>query len=373
MLFLCVFCLFLPITLVTSTQIRVIKNAILRAGYFSNKSQLINGTCCYCLGTASSHYSAVNCFANNTCQLFLTFPLTYRIETTPGARLYFPQQSLPNDSQCCMPDINYLLSKLRTANRTSANVSNPRDAVIDDQGYLVTVEANANYLDRFNSTSLKRLNHTLLPNSTQYTVTYFNGAYYIAPYIAPLTVINSEDLTMITTISTSTYGIRSILFLNDGQTMVVASFDENSLVFLNRTSIIPIRYNFTFRQSTTFASPVGMWRVNDSFFYVIAYYSGSLYSFSATANHSKWNETFVFPTNGTGRAVRITIDECGRLWFAYQTDTILVYDQTGKQLGNWMIPNSRIFDIKIMDNYLTYVTDQNGQAIRFDPNIQCYI
>ncbi len=374
MLFLIVIYLFFPITLVIAVRIPYIKNTALYPAYPSNNTLLINGTCEYCLCISPLSYSALNCFSNNTCQLFLTFPSNYQIQQTPGTRLYFPRQLFPNPSQCCMPNTTYLLNKLKNVSKISVQVPSPRDAVIDNYGYLVTVEANQNQLDRFDPNNLTRIEQISVPSSAQYSITYFQGAYYIAPYYYPMTVISSENLTVLGNISTSISGIRSIIFLNNGRTMVVAACNSNSLGFLTRTNLSSIGYTLAFNQSTTFSCPHGMWRVNDSFFYVTSYYSNSLYSFQATSTSTSWKETFVFQTsitNGIGSATRVTIDECGRFWFAFESDTILIYDQQGNPLGNWTIPNSAIFDIKIMGNYLMYFTDSNNQIMRVDPKIQC--
>jgi hypothetical protein len=379
MLFAFSFPLYFQITLIKSINIPFINNTILQAGYPSNSTPLINGTCHQCLCISSLSYSALNCFPNSTCQLFSTFPPTYRIAETPGARLYFPRQTFPlNTSQCCMPNITDLLSKLNMVNMTLRNVTNPRQAIIDNHGYLVTAEEpTTSYLDRFDPTNLTRINHVLLANPQSMAVTYFNGAYYIAPYYSEMTVIDSENLTVLTNISTTTYGIRDIIFLDDGQTMVVTSCDTNSLVFLNRTSLLSNNYKFTFSQKTTFGCPHGLWRVNDSFFYVTSNTNNSLYSFKATKNYTRWNETFCFFTpkvNGTGGLTRVIIDECDRFWFASETNIISIYDQQGTQVGNWRNTNWSVFDIKIMDNYLMYLSDSRmNRIIRIDPKIQCWL
>jgi hypothetical protein len=376
MLFLFISYILLSIHSVNSIPIPFIQNATLHTGYFENRSQLINGTCNECLCMSPFSYSAVNCYPNNTCQLFSTFPGSYQIQTTPGGRLYFPQKSFPNASQCCMPDINYLLNKLRMATIISINVSNPRDAVIDDHGYLVTVEVHTNNLDRFNPINLSKINSIALPNTAQMAVVYFKDAYYIATSSSPMTVIDSENLTLLTSIPTQISGIRGIIFLNNGQTMVVTSYYDNRVVFFNRTSLVSIQYNTSFSQSTNFSGPHGMWRVNDSFFYVTSYPGFSLYSFRATGIHNQWIQTVVLPytnTNGQGGAVHVTIDECGRFWSTFEMNTIFIHDQQGQYIGNWTIPNSTIFDIKIMDNYLIYLTDSNNnKTIRVDPGFQCY-
>jgi sugar lactone lactonase YvrE len=275
-----------------------------------------------------------------------------------------------------MPNTTYLLNKLKNVSKISVQVPSPRDAVIDNYGYLVTVEVIQNQLDRFDPNNLTRIKQISVPGSEQYTITYFQGAYYIASYNPPMTVISSETLTVLGNISTSMYGIRSIIFLNNGQTMVVAACDSNSLGFLTRTKSSSIGYTLAFSQSTTFSCPHGMWRVNDSFFYVTSYTQNSLYSFRATSIYNQWIQTLVLSsmnTNGQGGAARVTIDECGRFWSTFEINTIFIHDQEGQYLGNWTLPNSTIFDIKIMDNYLIYLTDSNSnKTMRVDPGFQCY-
>jgi len=85
--------------------------------------------------------------------------------------------------------------------RLSKTVSNARDALIDNHSYLVIVEKFTNYLDRFDSINLTRINNILLSNLEQMIVTYFNGAYYIAPK----DTVDNENLAVLTNISTSTY------------------------------------------------------------------------------------------------------------------------------------------------------------------------
>jgi hypothetical protein len=321
-------------------------------------------------------YPAINCYPNKTCQLFPKFPVSYRIEPTPGGRLYFPQQSFPNASQCCMPNITYLLNRLKMAPIISAVVSYPRDAVIDEHGYLVTVEIYGNNLDRFDANNLTQIDNLTLPDQEPLTVTDFQGTYYVATSIGTIIVINSDNLTVIARISTQISGIRGIIFLNNGQTMVVSSVPENSVIFLNRTSLVPIQYNVSNSLITSFSYPHGLWRVNDSFFYVTSYGENSVYSFHTSDISNQWISTLVLPptyTNGQGGGARVTIDECGRFWSTFEIDTIFIHDQQGRYIGNWTIPNSNIFDIRITDNYLIHLTDTNNNDImRIDPGFQCY-
>jgi hypothetical protein len=106
-------------------------------------------------------------------------------------------------------------------------------------------------------------------------------------------LIGTENLTVLSNISTSAYGIRSIIFLNDDQTMFVAFCDNNSLIFLNRTRLVPINDTDAFIQPTSCNCPHEILRMDDSFFYLTSYRNNMLYSFSATGKYTKWNEAFV--------------------------------------------------------------------------------
>ena len=367
----------LPIILVNSIQIPYINNVTLQPGYTSNSTLIINKTSDQCLCLSTLSYPAVNWFPNKTCQLFFVFPPTYKIEMTAGARLYFPRQSFPNASQCCMPDINYLLNKLQQATLTFLTVSNPRDLIIDNLGYLVTVEMSLNFLDRFDATNLTTITHQSIQNNYQMTIAYNQGAYFIAPNNQNfMVVIDSQNLTLLNYITmTGVNGPRGIMFLNSGQTMVVTSNSNNSLVFFNRSSLAPIQYTFTSSQVVNYFGPHGLWRVNDSFFYVTSYTNNSIYSYSATDTNTQWNETLfinLLKFNNTGGSTNMATDECGRFWFSLECGTVLIYNQQGTLLGNYTTTSFDVSFMKIMANYVIYFSDcANNQIIRLDPNIQC--
>lgn len=377
MLQLYIYSLILSIIPVNSIEIPYIDNVILEPGYTSNSTWFINQTFdqCFCLSSLS--YPAMNWFPNNTCQLFLTFPPTYRILPSTGARLYFLQQILPNTSQCCMPDINYLLNKLNQATLIYANLTQPRDVLIDNFGYLVTVEMSANYLDRFNVSNLTRISRTALSTSYQMTISFSQNAYFIAPNNQNyMLVIDSGNLALLGNITmTGVIGARGIMFLNNDQTMVVTSNSNNSLVFFNRTSVSPIRYTFSFSQPVRYGGPHGLWRVNDSFFYVTSYTNSSIYSYSRTNVNTGWNETLflnLLRLNGSGGSTSMAIDECGRFWFPTERNTVLIYSQQGILLGNYTIASLAVSFMKIMDNYVIYMSDwSSNRIVRLDPNIQC--
>ncbi|UJR11728.1 hypothetical protein I4U23_015909 [Adineta vaga] len=274
-----------------------------------------------------------------------------------------------------MPNINSLLYKLNMSTIVSVNISHPRDIVTDSYDHIASIEEFTNDLVRFDPTNLTIIDRSSILIPPQMTMTFFNNAYYIASYSGFIIVIDSQNLTMISNFSSSVYGLRGIIFVNQGQMMILTSFENNCLVFLNRTSLFPIQYQYSFRQTTSFPGPHGIWRMNDSFFYVTSYTNNALYSYRTNDCGRSWNETFVlqmaYMNSGSANS-RLTIDECNRFWFAFETDTILIYDQNGTMLGNWILPNSLVFDVKIMNNYLMYVSESNRNRIRrFQPAIQC--
>lgn len=233
-----------------------------------------------------------------------------------------------------------------------------------------------NFLDRFYATNLTRISRTLLPNSYQMTVAYSQYTYFIAPISGYMTLIGSNNLTFLSNVTmTNVNSPRGIMFLNDGQTMVITSNGNNSLVFFNRTSLTPIQYTFMFAQAVRYAGPHGLLRVNDSFFYATSYSNSSIYAYSKTGNNTGWNETFILSLlqlNGTGGSTSIAIDECGRFWLPSERNTLLIYSQQGNLLGNYTIANLAAAFIQIMDNYVIYLSDwSSNQIVRIDPNIQC--
>ena len=116
------------------------------------------------------------------------------------------------------------------------------------------------------------------------------------------------------------------------------------------------------------------WYVNDSFFYATSWDVNSVYSY-ATTNGVTWNETLFADVNSvvSGAGVtRVTVDECGRKWVLRDSNTMIIYDDNGTHIRNFVLPSTGIFDVLFMDNYVTYLSDSStGNIIRLDPNITC--
>ena len=366
-----------PMLHVSCIQIPRIDNASLVPITLTNFTTILNSTCyqCICLALAN-HSAALNCFPNNnTCQLFDQVPIRHRLQSGAQAKLYFPSGSLPNGSQCCMPDLNVLLAKLSGSTLINVNQSSPRCLAVDDHGYLATVRSGANVIRRFNLSSSTFVNQTNLSHGKTMSIAFHGNAYYIGSDNNTIEMVNSDTLSTVNVITHSYInGVRDIIFLRDGQMMVVASTNNQSLVFFNRSNAGPLNYTFAYKVSTSYPAPHGLWYVNDSFFYATSWNGNSVYSHTTTDGVT-WNETLFANVNtvvsGAG-AAHVMIDECGRRWVSRASDMMIIYDSAGNHIGNFTLPLVGIFDALFLDNYVLHIADKwGGRIIRLDPHVRC--
>ena len=337
-----------------------------------------NHTVQQCLCLSISTFVAFNWYPNNTCQLFYTFPITYKIQSMPNARLYFPKGIFPNVSQCCMPDLAFLLNKLNNGTRTYVNVTEPRNLLINNHGYLVTVEMQPAKLVRFDAKTLARINQIALPYSYVMTVGFSNNAYFAGVINGPILVIDSENLTVLNQVSESQIqNIRSIVFLENGRTMVTNTVDTSKINFFHRNSNSSFNYTFTYERSVSYPSPHGLTVYNDTSFYVTSYTNNSIYFYTTVANTGIWTEQLVVDAQSIRNisgGTFMTIDECGRYWFSLETSAVYIFDHSGSWIGNFSLGSGSIMDTLIADDYVMYFSDRRpnlGRIIRIDPNIDC--
>jgi hypothetical protein len=330
-----------------------------------------------CLCSAMKMNSmAINYYTRNrTCDLFAQFPINYRLDPTRNARLYFPQGKFPNASYCCMPDWNQRYVKLITATKKSVNVNKPRCLVIDNHGYLVTVEDHGNYLNRFEALNLTLIDRTLISNVGSMNLVYHREKFFISQDDNTILIIDSNNLTTIKTISSlEIYDPRDIIFLRDGQLMIVASAGNNCLVFFNRSASSHNNYTFISKQVTPFSEPHGIWYVNDSFFYVTSWSENTIYSYAFNAGAS-WTVNLIIetlPLTFAGSGSHLFIDECQRSWFSINNYGIFIHDYRRRPLGILTVTAGGAFDSLLVNNYILYVADNIvGKIIRLDPHITC--
>ena len=364
---------------VTPIQIASVKNVTLIPIPDSNNTIITNGTCLDCLcRLLSSPYAALNCLSNNTCRFFTTFPLRYQLQQTPGTSLHFPNQSIPEPSQCCMPDLNLLLNKLRNSTATYVNVSSPRSLLLDSQGYLTTVSFQAAYLYRYDVLNLSRINFTYTFPAGPVSNAIEDGVYFVGldnNYIAIVDCISGAYLNSIT--SPFLNGPRGIIFLGGGQTMVVSSVFSGYLLFFNRTNTVPINYTLAYRQLVSYPNPHGLWRVSDTLFFATSWSQKRLYSHSRV-NSSYWDETLIVDSGATltsSGGNHIVVDECDRRWFSLGSAGVLIYNKNGVFLGTFTLPlTGDCFDVLFLDNYVMYVSDYgSGKITRIDPTVVCWL
>ncbi|CAF3363035.1 unnamed protein product [Rotaria sp. Silwood1] len=327
---------------------------------------------------ATSSFVAFNYFPNDTCQLFYSFPISYRIKSTPQARLYFPQKIFPNISQCCMPNLAYLLDKLKNGTWTYVNVSNPRNILLDNYGYLVTVEMQPAKLDRFDASNLTKISQTAVAGSYAMAVAFSNNNYFIGLTNGPIIAVTNESLIVPNFIS-SPYlrGIRDITFLDDGYTMLVSANSNQAIVCFRKTDNISLDYTFAYQQSVYYPGVYGLTSYNDSYFYATSWTNNSVYAYSVAENSTSWSETLIIDATSIRNisgGTSVTIDECGRYWFSLETSIIQIFNSLGTWIGNFSLESGWIIDTLITDNYVMYFSDRFtgfSRIIRIDPHIVC--
>ena len=96
-------CLVFCTSIAAAVQLPFLANMTLVSKYNSTSVTLINRSCDQCLCESNFSHSIVNCFPNNTCQLCVDAPHTYKFQPTPSDVVYFPRQVLLNASEGCMP------------------------------------------------------------------------------------------------------------------------------------------------------------------------------------------------------------------------------------------------------------------------------
>jgi hypothetical protein len=318
-------------------------------------------------------FVAFNWFPNNTCQLFPTFPISYKIQSTPQARLCFPQRIFPNASQCCMPDLDYLLDKLNTASTISVNLLTHLRIVVDNHGYLVTVSIIYSNIVRFYPTDLTIVDQSPLDQfgTIPLSISYYNETYYVG-FNNFIVAIDSNDFTTLNYITAPNLSeVNDNIFLNNGEIMVVASTGTASIFFFNRSD----NYSLIYERPVSYPNPLGLLYVNDSFFYATSLYDNTIYSYSAINDSGMWTETLFLdarPLVSSPNGYHLIIDECDRYWFVLGNSGIMIFNNQGLLLGNFTQINLIAFDAIITDNYVIYISDQiNNRIIRIDPNIQC--
>ena len=268
------------------------------------------------------------------------------------------------------------MNRLTNITSTNGSVINPRCLVIDNHDYLITVSSTPKSIVRFHSNNLTQIDRSpsSLLHASPLALAYHNGAYYVA-FDYYILVVDSNNMTLMHNISTSALnGTRDIMFLNDGQQMIVTATYSNRLVVFNRSSPTSHNYEYMGYQNVSCQSPHGLFYVDDALFYVTSFYNSTVYKYSASENGTGWNETLAVTPSpvASSSGNHVTLDGCDRYWLSLGAGGVQVFDRAGL-LVNLILPTgSNIFDALVLDNYVIYLSDNGGnRIIRPDPSIPC--
>lgn len=363
---------------VLTIEVPVIRNASLVSMSTKITRVFKNRTVEQCFCSSKNHnYSAFNYFLNNqSCEIYQVYPSTYKIEPYPLVDIYFTQSVLPEESKCCMSEWEDLRTRFVSAKPISTYVLKPCCVLLDDQGYLVTAETRTPTIRRFDTITLTPIDSiTLSDSSIQFTgLAYLQEAYYGCLSNGTIIVIRSDTLSILGLIhSSALLSPHDILFLNNGNTMILTSTGNRRLVFFNRTGNGKADYSFVFDIQTPHVGPFRFAPVNNRCFQVIFWSSRVILSYSLGTDGLWIYSTFTNSTESSGVGSDLLIDNCSRRWISlYSIPTFAVFDRNGSFLENVNFYNIDAFDASITYNYVLYVASYSFDRIyRIDPQISC--
>ncbi|CAF0989798.1 unnamed protein product [Didymodactylos carnosus] len=274
----------------------------------------------------------------------------------------------------CYSNLTWLTTKVQAFKQLPVTtVVKPSFMLIDDNNYLVTLSYYGN-LTQMDRNTLNVISSTVLPSFCA-GLGYNNGYYYIgcdSPRI--IYVYSSKNLTRGSLVNITTTGNpREVKFIQNSTIMIVATEYTQVLSFY-RVCAPGSNYSFMYSVPAPKTSPYSLYKINDTFLYLIHYYnSTSIYKMILSGNNSNW--TFVpLPNTATSLKfpVQMAIDFCGRIWFAIYGLGVNIYDPTGSiLLATWPV-STGVNGILMVDNYELYLADyDNNQLLHFTPNLQC--
>ena len=220
---------------------------------YVNKTTTINGSCdqCKCKifgGNTTTSNVALNCFPNNTCQLFLTFPPSYKLQYSAAARLYFHAYMPLTASQCCMPNITELVNRLKNTTPTVVPLSKELitlgyDEVRPDRA--VAIGWNTGDLYWFNPINMSHIKNQTI-NGHRTIALQNNSIFTAIDYTAKVTVFADPTLSSVANASyRSLQRVRKLIFLNNSRTIVATTQDNKSVTLLDVSS--PTQYTVQVR------------------------------------------------------------------------------------------------------------------------------
>ena len=272
-----------------------------------------------------------------------------------------------------MPNTSLLLEKLNTATPIYGGVRSPRCLLLDSNGYPVTVSYSDKTIVRFYPNNVTQINVPASPTFVNIpaSIAHLNGAYYVGSSTYIL-AIHGSNMRQLKNISASALNnAHSIVFLDHGQRMIVASTSNHRLVFFNRSSAVSYNYDYVSYQAGGCQNPHGLFYVNDTFLYLIAWGSNHVYTYSNSNNTALWTETMLMntlPINTTQVGNHVSMDESGRLWVSLGSFGLRIFSGQGAALGILNLTSTDVFDVLILGNYVMFVSECGMDRIRrIDP------
>ena len=209
--------------------------------YNPNQTTTINGTCdeCECKifdGKNSTNNVALNCFSNDTCQVFSTFPLSYKLRSSAATRLYFLQGIYPNASQCCMPNITELVDRLKNATPITVSLSFAPSAFGYDETRphrAVAIGRSSGDLYWFNPWNMSFIQNQTIHGERAIELRN-NSIFTTIDSSKTVIVLNEQTLASVTNITNPSFNkVRMFLFMNNSQTIMATTQDNMSVTILD--------------------------------------------------------------------------------------------------------------------------------------------
>lgn len=258
----------------------------------------------------------------------------------------------------------------------TTKVEKPRCLAIDQQNnYLVTVGQHSQSIYRFHLHNLTKVDEKNLTSGIRLmNIVYRENFFYLSDESGNIIIVESQNLTSVSTIHQDGVTVaRDIIFLQEGQTMVLAS--ANRITFFNRCNASNNNYTYSHHLSTPYSTAHGLFHVNDTFFHLVFWIECVIYSYSKIDDKNWTGILFADATskiNGECGGSHVTIDDCGRRWFSVYKFGILIYNDRGDYLGNFTRFSKDVFGAVFIKNYVLYLSDMERNYIRrIDPKITC--
>ena len=236
-----------------AASIPSIQNVVLKPLGFArlNATILLNSTREHCLCellSSNNNYQAFNSFNNGSCELFSSFPSSYRLSQFVGARFYFLPNISLSSKVCCVPNITELLIRLQNVTPNVINLPfQPSAFGYDDNAphEAAVIGYSQGTIYWFNP-----INFTLLRNASVWTslslALYRDSVFTSKDGTPAINVLDKQANQQIINITHASLSqTRKYIFLNNGQTMIATGQSYNALVVFNNNG----GTNYTFQVS----------------------------------------------------------------------------------------------------------------------------